>query len=133
MRSRGFAAFTSTLVLCFAFLAFSTTIAIRSGSLVAAGSIGIVDLVKNPATYSGTHVDVSGSVANVQPKVSHAGHDYETFDLCDINGNCVRVFAWGHPALHEGDKIDVRGVFSETKRVGRYSFHNEIEADEGSL
>jgi hypothetical protein len=43
------------------------------------------------------------------------------------------VFTFGRPALQDGQRVAVRGTFSTTKRVGRYTFHNEIEADEGTL
>jgi len=98
-----------------------------------AGTVSIADLLNHASAYDGSHVVVAGSVASVRPKTSRAGNQYETFDLCDTNGNCVRVFTWGQPALREGDKITVKGTFSAAKHVGGYAFRNEIEADEGSL
>jgi hypothetical protein len=100
---------------------------------LALSTLSVSDLLASPSTYNDSHVVVAGSVADVEAKTSHAGNDYETFDICDVNGGCLRVFTWGHPVIHEGGKITVRGTFETTKRVGKYTFHNEIEADEGSL
>jgi hypothetical protein len=46
---------------------------------------------------------------------------------------CVNVFTWGHPHLDDGQRLKVNGTFEAVKHVGRYTFHNEIDADEGSL
>jgi hypothetical protein len=70
-------------------------------------------------------------VSNIQPRVSHRGNAYETFRLCD--SKCVSVFAWGHPGLAAGQHSIVRGEYDAVKHVGRYTFYNEINADEGSL
>jgi hypothetical protein len=43
----------------------------------------------------------------------------------------VNVFTWGHPNVAEGKQLTVNGTFEEVKHVGRYTFRNEIEADEG--
>jgi hypothetical protein len=45
----------------------------------------------------------------------------------------VNVFTWGHLQVAEGQKITVNGTFEAVKHGGRYTFHNEIDADEGSL
>ena len=72
-----------------------------------------------------------GAVRGVLAKASHRGNDYETFSLCEKS--CVKVFAWGHPQIREGQRLEVKGTFQAVKRVGQYNFRNEIEADEGSL
>ena len=59
------------------------------------------------------------------------GNDYETFDLCD--NTCLKVFAWGHPGLQEGQSLSVSGKFDTVKRVGRYIFRDELDADQGSF
>jgi hypothetical protein len=45
----------------------------------------------------------------------------------------VNVFTFGHPHVGEGQRLTVNGTFQTVKNVGRYSFRNEIEADEGYL
>jgi hypothetical protein len=88
-------------------------------------------LLANPATYDGQHVTVSGTAQYVRPKTSRRGNDYETFSLCEQA--CVNVFTWGHPRINESSHLTVKGTFEAVKHVGRYTFHNEIDADEGSL
>jgi hypothetical protein len=45
----------------------------------------------------------------------------------------VNVFTWGHPVVEEGHKLTVNGTFAAVKHVGRYTFRNEIDADDASL
>jgi hypothetical protein len=85
----------------------------------------------NPTAFDGHHVAVSGTVRSVLAKTSHRGNDYETFSLCEKS--CVKVFTWGHPQVKEGQRLEVKGTFQAIKRVGGYTFRNEIEADKGSL
>jgi hypothetical protein len=76
-------------------------------------------------------VAVHGTAQFVRPKTSRKGNDYETFSLCEQV--CVNVFTWGHPLVADGKRLTVSGTFAAVKHVGRYTFHNEIDADEGSL
>jgi hypothetical protein len=34
----------------------------------------------------------------------------------------------GHPAVKEGATVEVVGVFQQVKRVDRYTFYDEVEA-----
>jgi hypothetical protein len=88
-------------------------------------------VVGNATTYDGKHLMVSGIVQNAIAKTSRRGNEYETFELCDKS--CVKVFAWGHPELREGQHLSVSGTFDAVKHVGRYTFYNELDADKGSL
>ena len=85
----------------------------------------------NPTNFDGQHVTVSGTTQYVRAKTSHRGDDYETFSLCEQA--CVNVFTWGYPQVAEGKRLTVNGTFEAVKHVSRYTFHNEIDADEGSL
>jgi hypothetical protein len=76
-------------------------------------------------------VTVSGTAQFIRPRTSRRGNNYETFSLCEQA--CVNVFTWGHLQVAEGQKITVNGTFEAVKHVGRYTFHNEIDVDEGSL
>ena len=98
---------------------------------IAAQPLTVAAVLRDPLTYNGRHVDVSGTVRGIRAKTSARGNAYETFSLCD--GSCLHVFAWGRPTLRAGARATVHGTFAATKRVGNYTFHNEIEADEGSL
>ena len=88
-------------------------------------------LAASPATYDGRHIEVIGTVSALEVKTSHRGNAYDVFSVCD--GSCVRVFSWWHPAIAEGQRLTVHGMFRTVTRVGRYTFHNEIEADADSL
>ena len=88
-------------------------------------------LLSHATDYNEQHVVVTGTVTRIQEKTSHRGNDYDIFDLCDSKS--VRVFAWGHPSITEGQHLAVHGTFSVVKHVGPYTFHNEIEADDNSL
>jgi len=99
------------------------------GAARADATISPSTLLASSVSYDGKHVAVSGIVQAVEMKTSQRGNDYDVFELCD--SRCVHVFTWGHPALSNGQRLTVRGVFEVTKHVGAYTFHNEIEADEG--
>lgn len=86
-------------------------------------------LLAHPDNYNGQHVLVTGTVTGIVAKTSHAGNPYETFNLCDANSVCVHVFTFGQPSLAEGEKKTVHGTFSAVKRVGSYTFYDEVEAD----
>jgi hypothetical protein len=88
-------------------------------------------LLANPSKFDGQHVTVAGTAQYVRPKTSRRGNEYETFSLCEQT--CVNVFTWGHPNIAQGKQLTVHGTFEAVKRVGRYTFRNEIDADEGSL
>jgi hypothetical protein len=75
------------------------------------------------------NVTVNGTVRSLREKTSAKGNTYDIFSIC--SGGCLRVFAWGHPAIIDGKTITVHGTFSAIKHVGQYTFRNEIEADEG--
>ena len=101
----------------------------RSG--LGAADLTVADLLRNESTYDGQHVVVTGAITSLEEKTSHKGNAYDVFDLCA--GSCVHVFIFGRPRIQAGERITIRGTFSVTKRVGSYTFHDEIEADEGSL
>jgi len=96
-----------------------------------AAELTVSQLLANPAAFAGQHVTVSGTAQYVRPRTSRKGNDYETFSLCEQG--CVNVFTWGHPHVREGQRLTVNGTFEAVKHVGRYTFHDEIDADEGSL
>jgi hypothetical protein len=101
------------------------------GTAAVAGSFLSV-ILANPGEYDGKHVTVSGYVRNLAEKTSRKGNPYTTFSLCE--SQCMRVFTFGRPHITEGQKrLTVSGTFSAVKRVGSYTFHNELEADEGTL
>ena len=97
---------------------------------IAALATTIDDVLGHPSTYDGQHVDVSGQISHLKQKTSHKGNPYVTFSLC--SDQCVHVFAFGSPSITDGQTITVHGTFAAVKRVGSYTFRNEIDADDGS-
>ena len=86
-------------------------------------------IVSDPAGFDHRDVVLLGSIANVRAnKTSHAGYAYTTFELNDASGNGIGIFMWGHPDLTDGEHVRVNGEFKDEYRVGRHSFHNEIDA-----
>ena|SRR5437899_13108840 len=100
-------------------------------SPVLGGETTVSQLLSNPSDFDGQHVTVPGTAQFVRPRTSRRGNDYETFSLCEQA--CVNVFTWGHPQVAEGKRLTVNGTFEAVKHVGRYTFRNEIDTDEGSL
>ena len=86
------------------------------------------DLIAHGSTYDGQTVSVVGTVSDLRAHVSRKGNAYATFELC-ASSACVRVFEWGTPALSDSQRLTVHGKFSVEKRVGPYTFHDEIESD----
>lgn len=96
-----------------------------------AGAATVGQILASPSSYDGQHVNVSGTVEQLERKVSHRGNPYVTFSLC--SGPCVHVFAFGTPSISDGQTITVRGTFAAVKHVSGYTFFSEIDADDHSL
>lgn len=91
----------------------------------------IAQILGNPSTYDGQHVDVRGTVERLGQKVSHKGNPYVTFSIC--SSQCIHVFAFGTPSISDGQTITVHGTYEAVKHVSGYTFYNEVDADDGSL
>jgi hypothetical protein len=59
--------------------------------------------------------------------VSQRGNAYYSFDLQDATGR-IRVFSFGQATCPEGREATVEGTFDTVKRVGGYTFYNEVTA-----
>lgn len=105
---------------------------VASFSSASAQTVRIDSILASPESFDGQHVTVTGTVAALRIRTSQKGNPYETFNLCD--GRCVHVFTFGQPAsITNGSRATVSGTYSAVKRVGRYTFRNEVDADRGSL
>jgi hypothetical protein len=98
-------------------------------ALAAAATVG--QILSSPSSYDGRQVAVSGTVEQLERKVSRRGNPYVTFSIC--SGQCIHVFAFGSPSINDGQTITVRGTFAAVKHVSGYTFFSEIDADDGSL
>ncbi len=97
----------------------------------AAATATVAQLLANPSSYDGSHVDITGTIQKLEQKTSHKGNPYVTFSLCA--SQCIHVFGFGSPSLSDGQTITVHGTFAAVKHVSDYTFYNEIDADGGSL
>lgn len=88
----------------------------------------IGDILARPDTFDGREVVLEGKASAVDPRTSRRGNDYFTFRISDETGTSLKVFSWGKPAITPGDRVQVSGRFQRERRVGRYSFTNEVEA-----
>lgn len=79
--------------------------------------VRVRDLVRDPDRFDGKVVRVSGIIARYQERVSRRGRSYTRFRL-EEGGFSVRVFAWGHRHLRDGQRVRVTGRFDRVKRVG---------------
>jgi len=94
----------------------------------AGNKASIQEILTNPDQYDGQEVIVQGNASKVKVKVSKKGNEYTTFSLIDGSGKSINVFIWGNPKIRDGQKVTVSGIFQKIKKVGKYTFYNEIEA-----
>lgn len=97
-----------------------------AGPALATDRLG--DILARPDAFDGREVVVEGKASAVDPRTSRRGNDYFTFRLSDETATSLRVFSWGKPVIAPGDRVQVFGRFQRERRVGRYSFTNEVEA-----
>ncbi len=114
---------------CFALLA--TLFAVSAALPVQAATVTVAQLLSNPSSYDGSHVDVTGTIQKFVQKMSHKGNPYVTFSL--FSTQCVHVFGFGTASISDGQTITVHGTYTAVKHVNGYTFYHEIDADEGSL
>lgn len=88
----------------------------------------IKDILGNPLKYDGKVVTIHGKAMFVKEKTSKAGNFYTTFDLYD-GEESITIFTWGHNQVKDGERVEVAGIFKETKRVGKLIFKKQIDAN----
>jgi len=84
-------------------------------------------LLGAPDKWHGRPVVVSGTVTRLEPRTSQQGVAYFTFALVDAGGT-VTVFSYGTPDVRDGQRVQVEGRFHKVKRVGKHTFHNQVDA-----
>jgi DNA polymerase III alpha subunit len=94
----------------------------------AAGKVSVQEILSNPDKYDGQEVSVQGKASKIKPRTSKKGNDYATFTLTDESGKGMNIFTFGHPRIMDGQKVTVTGIYQKVKRVGKYTFYNEVEA-----
>jgi DNA polymerase III alpha subunit len=83
-------------------------------------------ILADPDRFDGQTVTISGTITNLQQRVSRAGNAYYTLDLSD-GRQAIRVFSFGTAPCRAG-AATVEGTFAKVKRQGRYTFYNEVTA-----
>ena len=109
------------IVLIFSFL-------LQPPFTLAAKKVSVQQILSNPDKYDGQEVSLQGKVTKIRPKVSKKGNEYATFTLIDESGKGMNIFTFGHPPITDGQKVTVIGIYQKVKKVGRYTFYNEVEA-----
>ena len=85
------------------------------------------EILGNPDRFDGQIVTISRTLTNVRPRVSQRGNAYFTFELSD-GRTAITVFKFGEPACRAGTTATVEGLFQKVKRLGRYTFRNQVDA-----
>ena len=90
------------------------------------------DILSNPDQYDGKMVQVEAKVLAPQFKTSKKGNAFTTFKL-EGDGKILSVFSYGTLSINGGDSVRVIGRYQKMKKVGPYTFSNEIDASRGSV
>ena len=85
------------------------------------------EILGNPDRFDGQIVTISGTLINVQPRVSQRGNAYFTVELSD-GRKSITVFKFGESPCRARMTATVEGLFQKVKQVGRYTFRNQIDA-----
>ncbi len=114
----------------FHYMALATIALSLAYVTAAAANLSPSNVMSQPAQYNGQEITVSGTIEYLKATVSHRGNAYETFKLCD-NKDCLNAFTWGTTLRNDGAQVTVSGHFWQVKHVGRYTFYNELDLDNG--
>jgi DNA polymerase III alpha subunit len=96
-------------------------------SALAQQQLSVSLLLQHADQYDGKIISITGAITAYRERVSASGNAYTTFNLEERDAS-VSVFTWEHQGLHNGLRVRVTGMFAKVKRVGRYTFYNEIQA-----
>lgn len=108
------------------FLAVALLLAAALPAL-AASAVTISSLAQSPASHYGQVVLVTGTIAGYEQKTTAKGNAYADFRL-QGGGASVVVFAGRPKSLRNGLRVRVLGTFVKSKRIGRDTFRNAVEA-----
>ena len=89
----------------------------------------IARILTDPAAWDGKRVRISGELEGLKKTRSRSGNLYSTFYIVDAEGNRMKGFRWGHLDMADGEEVEAEGVFRREKRVGKFTFYNELEAN----
>ena len=89
--------------------------------------VAVKDLLAQPDKWNGQPVVVSGVVSRLDARTSQRGNSYYTFVLTDGLAS-VNVFSYGVPKIKDTNRVQVEGTYLKVKRVGKYTFQNQVDA-----
>jgi DNA polymerase III alpha subunit len=84
------------------------------------------EILANPGQFDGKAVTITGTITNVQERISQAGNPYYTVDLSD-GKQAIRVFSFGSAICLTG-RATVEGTFKRVTQQAGYTFFNEVAA-----
>jgi len=93
----------------------------------AGASLSITELLEHGDQYHQQPVSVIGEAADVATQIGPRNRPFYTFVLKDRQGS-VTVIMQGKPELSNGDTVMVHGVFIKSRKAGRTTITNRIEA-----
>ena len=89
--------------------------------------VTVKELQAQPDKWHGRAVVVNGNVSRLNARTSQRGNPYYTFVLSDGLAS-VNVFSYGVPQIRDSNPAQVEGTFLKIKRVGNYTFQNQVDA-----
>ncbi|TAL12035.1 MAG: hypothetical protein EPO02_02720 [Nitrospirae bacterium] len=90
-------------------------------------SLSVTELLEHGEQYHQQPVSVVGEAADVATQTGPRNRPFYTFVLKDRQGS-VTVIMQGKPELSNGDAVMVHGVFIKSRKAGRSTITNRIEA-----
>jgi|SRR5579862_808863 len=119
--TQGLRAFATALV-CVLWIGWSP-----GGAAPRAEALTVEEIVAAMNRFDGQEVTLVGTAEGPEWRVSKRGNEYTTFALAD-KGERVKVFSFGKLPIKSGERVEVHGIFQRVTHVGRYTFHDEIDA-----
>ena len=90
-------------------------------------SLSVTELLEQGDRYHQQPVSVVGEAADVTTQIGPRNRPFYTFVLKGRQGS-VTVIMQGKPELSNGDAVMVHGVFIKSRKAGRTTITNRIEA-----
>lgn len=92
-----------------------------------AASLSVTELLEQSDQYHQQPVSVVGEAADLATQTGPRNRPFYTFALKDRKGS-VTVIMQGKPELANGDSVMVHGIFIKSRKAGRTTITNRIEA-----
>ena len=94
--------------------------------------VTVGDILSNPDQYDGKMVQVEAKVLAPQFKTSKKGNPFTILKL-EGDVKILSVFIYGTLSINVGDSVRVIGRYQKVKKMGAYTFYDEIDASRGSV